>query len=331
MDIERVGSVEVWSVERPRGPRLSPRAALIAGVIVLPSFISALWWVHSRGERVWPWGTVTLLAPSVPQYLLRYLYLLTAGFFYVVAVSAPAWRRLARTAREDLDDARRLVELGEWPAAALHLHRHVLLRGALDDDVVRLDQLISPHLQPGRRLYLYYWGTPPTLPDSPEAGFQPRVVPVSTAGGWWTAGIVALVAVAMFGHLAGVLASGDWRSLARLNFIVEAGVVLAYGAVVMGGLLGRRAYFRFSPGVAELLRFKLRASATETQAISLRRCDVFLDLTGPGAVLSLADRASGRRMAEYELGRGREITETCLRAVLSTAPEHPLPPHELTA
>jgi hypothetical protein len=263
-----------------------------------------------------------------------------------VAVSAPAWRRLARTAHQDLNDARRFAERGEWQAAALHLHRHVLLRAELktstlakggyrgapvDAEVARLDQYLAPHLSPGRRLYLYHSKTPPVLPESPEAGFQPRVVPVATAGGWWTAGIVSLVAVAMFGHLAGALASGDWRSLARLNFIIEAGAVLAYVVVVMGGFLGRRTYFRFSPGVAELLRFKLRARSTETQAILLRRCDVFLDLTGPGTVLSLADRTTGRRVAEYELGRGAEVVETCLRAVLSTAPEHTLPAHELTA
>ena len=338
MRIERVGDVSVWWIARPRGARLGPRTALAAALVILPLFVAVLAWVRLREERLWPWTTVTPMSPTAAQYMLRYFYLLLGGFLLAVVSSMPAWRRLRDLAQRDLRTARTCAEEGDWASAGLHLHRAAVLRAELgirpsgdrDEEIERLDALIAPRLPPLRRLFIYHAALPPALPESPESGFQPRVVPISVAGGWWTAAIITIVAVAMLGHLSAALAARDWRALVNLNFIVEAAVLLAYGYLGLTGLLGRRRYFRFSPGVAELLHFKLRAGASETESIPLRRCDVYLDVTRPSAMLTLVDRDRRRRIAEYELGGGREVIETCLRAVLSVAPEHPLPKDELT-
>lgn len=333
MKIETIAEVGVWWVQRPASPRVSPRVAWATACIILPPLAATLVWVHRSGEPLWPWSTLTPITASGRLYLLRYLMLLAGGLAYLLLSSAPAWLRVSRTARADIEDAERAVREGRWEQAALHLHRHALLRGDLgrppDARTEPLDHTVGPHLTPHRRLYLYYRTDPPPIPDTPGAGFQPRVVPVSIAGGWWTGLIAALLAVGLVSELRDALVTGQWRMLLNVNFIVVAALLVVYAYLYTAGFFGRRSYFRFTPGTAELLHFKVRASRTRTETIPLRACDVCLDLTRPTAVLTFVDRAGGRPLADYHLTRDPQTIETCLRAVLSQAPIHPLPAGEL--
>ncbi|MCK4659168.1 MAG: hypothetical protein KAV82_06560 [Phycisphaerae bacterium] len=334
MKIETIGQVGVWWIERPAGPRVPPRVGLCAVLLVVPPVAAVLTWVGLRGEALWPWSTVTPALPSHPQYLLRYLLLLAGGVVYIVGRSVPAWVRLARTARADIAQAQNEVQSGRWEQAALHLHRHALLRGELsrrvDPAVIELDQAARPHLPTHRRLCIYYRRSPPPVPESPTAGFQPRVVPLSIAGGWCTGVIVAVLMIGALTEARDAWLTGQWQALGNLGFVVLVLALAVYAYIYTVGFLGRRSYFRFAPGIAELLQFKVRASKTQAETIALRSCDVFIDLTRPAAILAFVECSSNRRIAEYHLSRSPQTIETCLRAVLSDAPVHTLPNGELT-
>ena len=335
MKLERVGEVSVWWVQRPAASRVPPRVALAAVFLIVLPLVAVLVWADARGERLWPWTTVMPILPGGLQYVLRYLLLLGGGVIYVLAVSVPAWARLTRTARADLEQATVDARAGRWVRVALHLHRYGILRGELgrrpDPVVDELDRAARPHLPSLRRLYVYYRNTPPPMPETPTAGFHPRVVPLSVGGGWWTGAIVAVLAVGALADVRDAFVTGNWQALNNVSFIVVAAVLAAYAYVYAAGFLGRRSYFRFAPGSAELMQFKVRANKTRTETVLLRACDVFLDVTRSVAALSFVEHPGGRRIAEYHLSRDPQTIETCLRAVLSEAPVHSLPEGELTA
>ncbi|MFH0981354.1 MAG: hypothetical protein V2A79_07440 [Planctomycetota bacterium] len=314
---------------------MAPRIAAAVALLILPALTATLVWVHLRHEPLWPWSTVVAAVPSGPQYLLRYLVLLAGGLVYVVASSVRAWVRLARIARTDLEQAGHEAQTERWDRVALHVHRHGLLCGELgrrpDPAAEELDRAARPHVPGARRLYVYYPGAPPPLPEAPHAGFQPQVVPLSIAGGWWTGVIVAVLAVGALAELRDALVTGHWRPLQDIRFVVVAMVLAGYAYVHAAGFFGRRDYFRFAPGTAELMQFKVRTQKTRTETILLRDGDIFLDLTRPVARLAFVERSTGRWLAEYHFGRDPQTIETCLRAVLSEAPIHALPERELTA
>ena len=334
MQIERIGEVSVWWIPRPMGARLSPRFAVLVVLLVVPPLAATLWWVSARGEALWAWSTVVPFEPSGPQLLLRYLLLLGVALALGVAVSAPAWGRLARTARRDLAQAEGAARAGRWEEAALRLHRYGLLRGergrAAAPAAGALDQLCRPHLPTQRRLHVYYGADPPPVPEMPAAGFEPRIVPQSVAGGWWTGAIVALLAVGALAELRDAWVSRHWQDLLNVNFVLAAVLLAGYAGAYVLGFLGRRSYLRFAPGVVERLQFAVRTDRTRVAAIAVRDCDAFLDVTHRTAAFDLVERATGRRLMSCCLARNPDTVEACLRTILSEAAQRPLPERELT-
>ncbi|MCP4594771.1 MAG: hypothetical protein GY842_28905 [bacterium] len=335
MRIERVGEVEVWWIERPGGARVAPRVALSALVVIAVPLVLLLWWLDGQGERWWPWTTVVQFSPSLGHYVLRYLLLLGGAAVYVVGSSALAWRRLGLTAQADLDQAQSAADGGRWSEAAVCLHRYGIMRSELgrqaEPRAQALDRMVRPHLGGGRRLYVYHRSTAPPVPETPSAGFQPQVVPISVAGGWWIGLVVAVLAIGALAELRDALVTGVWSGLLNVNFVAAAAILAVYAYVSAAGFLGRRSYFRFAPGTAELLRFRAFAASTHIDTIPLRECDVFLDVTGFSATVAFVERSGGRVVAEYHLSRSPRTLEICFRAVLSAAPVQALPERELTS
>ncbi|MCP4250473.1 MAG: hypothetical protein GY778_25805 [bacterium] len=332
-----VGDVELWWIPRPRSPRTSLRRALLAGAVLLPGIIAAAAWgwaVVGDARGLWPWSREDITGAQI---LLRYLSVLVVAWGYVVLRSAPAWVRARRLAREDLAAAEHAVadtaaDPARWRRAGVHLHRSCLLRRevwpGLPQRVGELDEQIRRHLRPGRRLYIYYPDRPPPLPETPEAGFEPRVV-LSAVFGWWTIPMFVVLASTVYAELTGSLKSQQWFTLRVFNFVVLASLLLALIYTCIMALMGRRQYFRFAPGVAELLSYGIIGRHPTVQAIGLREGDVVLDLTGSSIVLGAFQKNRGRPPRRHYLARSPEVIETCLRAVLSTAAVRPLPETQL--
>jgi len=325
---ETAGDVEVWWIPRPAPPRVPVRTALLVGTVLL-LFCSgmAAWSVALSGDAsdLWPWSIGPI---NGAQIALRYLSILLVAWLYIVARSLPAWVRAIRQARRDLGDTQAFIGRGRWKEAARVLHRYCLMQqevwGRLPARVATLDAAIRPHLDARRRLYVYYTGGPPPLPDTPTAGFAPRVVPAALVG-WWTMLIFVALAATTYAELTGVLRSQQWRMLRAANFVILAGCLGAYAYVYLITALGRQHYFRFAPGVAELLTFGVFRTRARVQAIHLRESDTVLDLTGSAVVLATFRPERRRGMQSHHLAKRPEVVEACLRAVLSTAPMHAMP------
>jgi hypothetical protein len=333
--IQHLGHVEVWWIQRPAGPRTSAVAAAWAAVFVATLLGTALWWTWRREEPLWPWQTLTPLTPSTPQIAVRYLSIAAAGLVYIVIRSLPGWIRLIRQVQQDRRKAEELVDQHAWDEAGLRLHRGTQLLRELagnrppPDWAVGLDRRIREHLSMSRRVYVYYSGSRPACPDSPEAGFAPRIVPVSHAGGWWVVPIVLVLAAGVFVDVGEAVRNAESARLTSFNFVLAAAIILVYAGMQAMALLGWRSYFRFAPGLAELLTYRIWRSRPYVDTIPLRSCDVMIDTTSWQIVLTLVDRGADACVSSYQVRRSPENLETCLRSVLSSAPIQSLSREEL--
>ena len=324
---ETLGEVELWWVECPPSPRLTVRNAVAVAVLAAVAFLAAVVWALAGAGQVsdlWPWSRGEV---SGPQVALRYLSVLLVAAVYVLVRSIPAWVRCVRTARSDLDAAEQLTRLARWRQAGIRLHRHGLLWRRvwrrLPEQVRELDGAIRRGLQRRRRLYIYYWREPPPLPETPEAGFSPRIVPAAITR-WWTLPVFIVLLATAYAELTGTLHGQQWRTLRAVNFVVLTALLGGYGYVYLTVALGRRDFFRFAPGVAELLIFGVVGRRAKVRSIRLRDGDVVLDLTGSSLVLAALSGSAGQRARRYYLARRPEVIEACLRAAM-----HPLPETQL--
>ncbi len=325
----RLGEVDLWWVQKPRGPRAPVKTVLLAWGVLMPLTVATLLWIHSRVEAFWPW----VASPSLPQQLLKYEMIVAVFLVYMTVRAAPLWWRYCKLAAEDARRIEELITVGKWEAAGRSLHRYCLLRSAvwrrLPVRVGRWDATIRPHLSPSRRLYIYYRHRPPELPEHPTSSFAPEVVP-SGQPSWWA--LPALLPLALVTYTLvkkAVVQTRQWHDLLRLDVLLMVVLLAGYAGVYVIAFLGRVSYFRLGPGVAQLLRFGIRRSTPVILTYPIRRYDVAIDLTGLLAAISFINRDAPGDIASHRLPRRRSVIEACLRAVLSTAPVPPLPEEQL--
>ena len=326
------GGVELWWIRRPAPPRTTVPRAAATGVILVAVCLAAMMWsaALSPGRAdIWPWSIGKI---NSAQVAMRYLSVFLVAWVYVVLRSLASWVRSARQARRDLTATSDLVMAERWPEAARTLHRCCLLWrdvwGRLPARAPVLDEIIRTRLQPRRRLYVYYVGSPPAIPDTPEAGFAPRVVPGAMVG-WWTMVVFVALAATTYAELTGALRSQQWRVLRAVNFAVLACCLLGYAYVYVMTALGKRQYYRFAPGVAQLLTFGIIGLRAKVQSICLRKHDAILDVRGSSVLLAVVQPAGAPGSRSCRLARRPDVIETCLRAVLSTAPVREMPDAQL--
>ncbi|MBN1512313.1 MAG: hypothetical protein JXB13_09885 [Phycisphaerae bacterium] len=325
MRIEPVGDAHVWWVPRPPGPRTSVRAAVSAGALLALGLGAAVVCTLRHGLELWPWPTVVPMTPTASQLAVRYLSLACAGLLYLVLRSLPGWLRVRRVLRSDEAAVGPCMEENAWAEAACRLHRCAHLRrelygpGRMPSWTAEADVRIRPHLASARRVYVHYRGEPPRVPDRPEAGFAPCIVPVSVAGGWWMVPIVLVLAAAVLADLGTAVHRGSYGGLASVNFVVAATVVVVYLGTHLLALLGWRTYFRFAPGVAEVLNFRVWRSRPDVSTVQLGEYDALVDVTGPSIVLTLVERDTRAWYRVWQLRNTAENREVCLRALLSGA------------
>lgn len=329
---ETVGDVELWWIQRPPAPRTTLRRAVAVAAFFIPACIAVALWVHHESHDLWdpwPWAYGSVSGPHVA---MRYLFIIAVALLYVLLRSVSAWVRAAGTASSDLEAAEASTAAGRWREAGLLLHRYCLLQQELwtrvPDRVRQLDEVIRRHLQPRRRLYVYYVKRPPPLPNTPEAGFAPRVAPAAVVR-WWTVPLFLFLLATAYNELTAVLGGEPWYGLRAVNFLVLAVLVVVYLYLQVTAALGRRHYFRFAPGVAEYLTFGIVGRRARVRSIDLRRQDAVLDLTGPSVALATVPPAPSGKPRCYHLARRPEVVETCLRAALSTAPMREMPRAQL--
>jgi hypothetical protein len=328
----RMGDVELWWLNRPARPRMSIRSAVIGVCILIPISAAAagrVLAVTDDAESLWPWSDPNA---SAEQIVLRYLFVLIVALFYALARSLPAWIRSTRQANSDLVEAEGFCDQGRWFEAAIRLHRHCVLRREvwrrLPVKVRALDERIRPYLDHRRRVYIYFKGRPPELPEFPEAGFSPMVVPTAIVG-WWSVPMIILLAATAYAELSGTLKSTAWTSIRAANFFVLAGLILIYVYLYAAAALGRRDYFRFAPGIAEFMSFGIIGRRAKVRSIRLRECDVILDLVGPKLTLATVPESPRQKQQQYILNKKPEVIEASLRAVFSTASIREMPNTQL--
>jgi len=320
--IERIGNADVWWIPRPAGPRTSVRAAAVAGVLLAGCMAGAVVWTWRGGLELWPWPTVVHMTPTASQLAVRYLSLAFAGLLYLTLRSLPGWLRVRRVLRSDESAVGPCMEQGA-------LRRELHGPGRMPLWAEKADGLIRPHLSSARRVYVHFRDAVPRIPERPEAGFTPCVLPVTVAGGWWMVPIVLVVAAAVLADLVTAVHRGSWGHLASVNFVVAATIVIVYLCAQLLALLGWRTYFRFAPGVAEVLNFRVWRNRPNVSTVRLREYDVLLDVTGSSIVLTLVDRRTRAWYRVWQLRNSAANREICLRALLSTAETPDLSPEHL--
>jgi hypothetical protein len=265
------------------------------------------------------------MTPSTSQLAVRYLSLASVGLLYLVLRSLPGWVRAGRVIRADRRAIESRIKEGAWAEAACRLHRCTHLRrelfgpGRTPSWAKQADDRVRPHLSAARRLYVHYRDPAPALPGRPEAGFTPRVVPVSVAGGWWMVPIVLVLAAAVLADVGAAVHRRAFAGLATVNFVVAATIVVVYLTTHLLALLGWRTYFRFAPGVAEVLNYRIWRSRPDVSTVPLRAYDTLLDLTGSSIILTLVERGARAWTRVWQLRNNTENRDVCLRALFSRA------------
>ncbi len=326
--VEYLGPAAVWWIPKPRGPRITLRRAGLAWLGLLPLIAATMLWSHLETESLWPFGR---RISSLPEILLRYELILMVCLAYLTIPSGRSWLRHRRFARRDARAVEQAIEQERWELAGLLLHRYCLLTsalwGRLPSRVGAWDAVIRGKLPRHRRVYVYHRGKPPGLPGDATAGFAISVIPPPKPS-LWSATALLPVALILYVLVVDVARHGHPQRLILFNAVLLAGVLLFYGTYFMTALLGRSNFFRFAPGVLQLVRYRTFRRRPLIRTWDLRRMHLVLDLSSKYPGLTLLDEESGRR-STLRLPRGDEAREAVFRAALSTVPSPPLPEDRL--
>ncbi len=322
------GAAAAWWIPKPRSPRISLRMAARVWAVALPLTIAAFLWNWSQTERLWPFGRQVTLAPEIA---LRYAMIGLTYVVYVTLRSLPVWVRHRRLAKADAREIDGAIAAGQWERAGLLVHRYCLLVSAVwkrvPARVATWDAVLRPHLPRHRRLYIYYRGRPPALPQDVTASFAPVILtpPQPTL---WSAAALVPVGVLLYLLVMDIARSGYWQRAMLFNAVLLTLVLASYGAYFLLMLLGRARYLRLAPGAFQILRYPAFGHRPRLLSYDLRRLHAVLDLSSPWPGLTLLDTPEYRRET-YRLPNVREAIEAVLRAALSTAPTPPLPEEQL--
>ena len=307
------------------------RAAAAWAVIVL-LILATIAFLMARAQPLWPWG---FPLPSRVHIVLRYELIAAVFLGYATSLSLSSWSLYRRLSAEDERNVQRFVDAGQWHAAARTLHRYCLLHSSVwrkvPATVKRWDVVIRPHLPKKRRLYIYHDWEKPELPPQPESGFAPEIVPLG-APAWWKGCAVLMLATFVYAGLTFAFrqpSPNRLRALTDINLLLMVGLLLGYGVSVGLNVLGRRKYFRFAPGLAQIMQFRIFHKAASVESVDIRAHDTFLDLSGSPVTLSFIHRDTREQRFAYPLPYKEETIRAALRSILSTAPTPPLPDEQL--
>jgi|GEM_PF-3550850 len=323
-----VGLAAVWWIPKPLGPRISLRAAAIAWFLGFLALAVTILFLEAHSKPLWPFGRQI---SSAPEILMRYELIFLVCLAYVTGLSATIWFRYRGLARADAAAINKAIQEERWELAALLLHRYCLLVSAIwrrvPSQVDAWDSILIRKLPHHRRFYVYYRDTPPSLPADATASFVPAIVP-SAQPSLWSAAALIPVAFLLYTLVVDILERGHWQRAVLFNAVLLAAILVCYGTYFFTSLLGRSNYFRFSPGVMQLLRFMIRRRKPVIETFDLREIDVVLDLSSPSPGLILLNPPGYRRVT-FRLPRGPEVIEALFRATLSTVPTPPLSEDQL--
>jgi len=321
--ITYVGPAAVWWIPKPRGPRLSVWSVILAGAAILPLTAGTLLYLHDMDLPLWPFGRqITTLAEIV----LRYEMIALVCLGYVLLRSLPGWLRYRRLAHQDAQAISAAIEGERWEEAAMRLHRYCLLVSAIWRRIPpwagAWDGLIRLRLPRNRRVYAYYNSDPPFLPPGVTASFTPEVFPPNQPS-MWSAVLLVPIALLLYLIILDIAGSGQWPRMLLFNVILLVVILVLYGGYFLLALLGRSRYFRFAPGVIQLVKFDLSRHRPKIETFDLRRTHLMIDLCGASPTVTIPT-GNGRHVTLRPRG-GKDVNDAVLRAALSTAPRPPLP------
>ncbi|NLX14505.1 MAG: hypothetical protein GXY44_12745 [Phycisphaerales bacterium] len=302
---------------------MSVWSVLLAGAAIIPLTAGTLLYLHHMDLSLWPFGRpITTLAEIV----LRYEMIALVCLAYVILRSLPGWLRYRLLARADARAIEEAIARKRWEEAAVRLHRYCLLVSAIwrriPPRAVVWDNLVRPWLPRNRRVYVYFYADPPPLPQKVTASFAPEVFPPNQPS-LWSAILLVPVAMMLYLIILDIARSGQWPQLLFVNVILLIVILVLYGGYFLMALLGRSRYYRFAPGVIQLIKFDLSRRRPQIETFDLHRVQLVIDLVGDSAVVTL--HTAGDRQVCLRLGGGQEVSDALLRAALSTAPRPPLP------
>ena len=322
------GPAAIWWIPKPRGPRVSLVTAAAAWLIGLSLTAATMLWSHSQSSPLWPFGRPVL---SSVEILLRYEIILLVCLAYVTLCSLRRWVQHIRVARHDARAIDAATRAERWETAGLLVHRYCLMVSAIWRRVPALatswDEILRQKLPRHRRLYVYYRGPLPSLPTDPTASFTPAVMPPPHPSLWSAIGLVP-VGLLLYWLVLDVIQRGYPQRIVLFNAVLLGVVLLTYGSYFLLSLLGRSNFFRFAPGVAQLVKFGLSRRRPKIETYDLRQVHAVLDLSSRWPGLTLLD-TPGYKRETFRLPRGDDVIEAVFRASLSTAPTPPLPEETL--
>jgi len=318
------GAAAVWWIPRPRGPRISLLTAAITWLVALPITAATAVWSRAQSNPLWPFVQPVT---SGSEMLLRYEIVLLVCLVYVTLRSLPLWYRHYRLARRDARAIDAAIAGEHWETAGLLVHRYCLMVSAIwrrvPARVAAWDELLRRKLPRHRRLYVYYHRRRPALPPDPTVSFTPAVIPPPQPSLWSALALIP-VALLLYPVMIEILRNRNWGLLILLNAALLAAILVSYGTYFLLTLLGRSYYFRFAPGVVQLVKYRLGRRRPGIESYDLRQVHAVLDLSSRWPGLTLLD-TPGYKRETFRLPRGDDVVETVLRASLSSAPSLPLP------
>ena len=324
------GPVAVWWIPKPAGPRVSLRTAGITWFLAVLVLAGTTLLLQAQSKPLWPFGR---RISSAAEIAMRYELILLVCLVYVTVRSCGVWLRCRRLARVDARAVDRAIQAERWELAALLLHRYCLLMSAVWRRVPAQagawDSMLSRRLPRHRRLYVYYRGDRPALPTDVTASFALAVVPPPQPSLWSAVGLIP-VAFLLYGLLFDIVQRGHWQRAILFNAVLLGAVLVGYGLYFFMALLGRSHYFRFAPGVMQLVKFTVGRRRPVIETFDLRRLNAVLDLSSPWPGLTLLNTGRYRRET-FRLPTRGPVLEALFRASLSTAPSPPLPEDQLVA
>lgn len=321
--VSYLGPVAVWWIPKPSAPRMSLWAVGIGWLVGMPLTAATLLWMQSQSLPLWPFGR-TVSSPA--EILLRYELIALVYLAYVTLRSLPVWLRYRRHAKREALCIDAAIRGEAWEEAALRLHRYCLLVSAVwrrvPARVTAWDGVLRKHLPMHRRLYVYHHGRAPELPPDAAASFTPEIIPPPQPSLWSAAALIP-IGFLLYLLIEDIRQRGGWHRLLLFNAVLLVVIMVSYGAYFVLAMLGRSHYFRFAPGVLQLVKFTVRHRHPAIESYDLRRFHTVLDLSSRWLAITLLD-SSGARRETFRLPKQSEAVEAILRAVLSTAPSPPL-------
>ncbi|UCD28014.1 MAG: hypothetical protein JSV03_13080 [Planctomycetota bacterium] len=322
--ISYLGTVGIWWIPKPRGPRTSLWVALIAWLVWFLLLVATMLWLHASSRSLWPFGRQI---SSLAEILFRYELIVIVYLTYTTFLSLPVWIRCGRQARRDASAIETAIQQERWERAALLVHRYCLLVSGVwrrvPARVATWDGLIRKKLSRHRRLYVYFRDRAPEVPPDAAAGFTPAIIPPPHPT-LLSAAALLVIAMLIYLLIIDIVEHGYWQRIVLFNAVLLLLILIGYGSYFLSSVLGRGYYFRFAPGVMQLVRFTLRRQQPTIETFNLREAHVVLDLCSPWPAMTLINTPGYRRQT-FRLSKGTKVTEALMRAVLSASPCPPLP------